>query len=52
MFRLVYTNEFTKEYDKLKDREIQKRIFKRLQDLKENPDLGVMLTGIENGLYG
>jgi mRNA interferase RelE/StbE len=52
MFKLVYTDEYVKEYDKLKDREIQTRIFKRLQELKEKPDLGVMLTGIENGLYG
>jgi len=52
MFKLVYTDEFIKNYDKLKDREIQSRIFKRLQDLKENPELGIMLSGIENGRYG
>ena len=52
MFKLVFTDEFTKEYDKLKDREIQRRIFNRLEDLEQNPELGIMLSGIENEMYG
>ena len=52
MFKLVFSDEFNKQYDKLKDREIQTRIFKRLEDLEKNPELGIMLSGIENELYG
>ena len=52
MFKLIFNDEFTKNFDKLKDREIQRRIYKRVQDLKENPELGRMLTGIENELFG
>ncbi len=52
MFKLIFNDEFTKEYDKLKDREIQRRIFKRLEELEKNPELGIMLSGIVNELYG
>lgn len=52
MFKLVFSDEFNKQYDKLKDRETQKRIFKRLENLEKNPELGIMLSGIENELYG
>ena len=52
MFKLVFSDEFNKQYDKLKDREIQTRIFKRLEDLEKNPELGIMLSGIEHELYG
>jgi len=52
MFKLVFSDEFNKQYNKLKDREIQTRIFKRLEDLEKNPELGIMLSGIENELYG
>jgi len=34
MFKLIFNDEFTKNFDKLKDREIQRRIYKRVQDLK------------------
>jgi mRNA-degrading endonuclease RelE of RelBE toxin-antitoxin system len=52
MFKLVFNDEFTKTYNKMKDRELQRRIFKRLEDLEQNPELGVMLSGIANELYG
>jgi mRNA-degrading endonuclease RelE of RelBE toxin-antitoxin system len=52
MFDLVFTEEFEKNFDKLKDKETQRRIYKRILDLKENPEHGRMLTGIRDNQFG
>ena len=52
MFNLVFTEEFEKNFDKLKDRENQRRILKKVMELKKNPNLGRMLTGIQDESFG
>lgn len=52
MYKLIFAEEFEKNFDKLKDKENQRRILKKVLELKENPDLGKMLAGITDEVFG
>jgi mRNA interferase RelE/StbE len=52
LFNLVFTEEFKKNFDKLKDKNVQTRILKKAIDLKSKPTMGRMLTGIDNVHFG
>jgi len=52
LYKLIFAEEFEKNFDKLKDKENQRRILKKVLELKENPDLGKMLAGITDEVFG
>jgi mRNA-degrading endonuclease RelE of RelBE toxin-antitoxin system len=52
LYRLIFTVEFEKNFDKLKDKTVQRRILKKVMDLKEEPEQGKMLVGLQDDKYG
>ncbi len=52
MYKLIFTAEFEKNFNRLKAKETQKRILKKIMELKASPNLGRMLAGIKNDLFG
>lgn len=52
MFDLIFTEEFKKNFDKLKDKETQTRILKKAIELKSKPTMGRTLTGIDDAHFG
>jgi mRNA-degrading endonuclease RelE of RelBE toxin-antitoxin system len=52
LYTLVFTREFDRSFDKIKDTGDRKRIFSKVLELKDNPYLGKMLTGFTDRKYG
>jgi len=52
LYKLVFTREFEKRFDQIKEKEDKKRILKKILSLKTDPSIGQMLTGIDNIDYG
>ncbi len=51
-FRLVFTEEFRRSFDKVGDRKTMKRILRKVLELKENPKLGSMLVSLKDDTFG
>jgi mRNA-degrading endonuclease RelE of RelBE toxin-antitoxin system len=52
LFNLIFTEEFKKNFDKLKDKDVRTRILKKAIELKSKPTMGRTLTGIDNAYFG
>ncbi|MFQ6128210.1 MAG: hypothetical protein ACE5QW_04840 [Thermoplasmata archaeon] len=52
MFRLVFSDEFKKKFDKVKDNETMRRILDKILELKESPHLGRMLVSLKDDTFG
>jgi mRNA-degrading endonuclease RelE of RelBE toxin-antitoxin system len=52
LFTLIFTEEFEKNFEKLKDKTTQRRMFKKILELKTSPEMGRMLVGIKNETFG
>lgn len=52
MFNLIFTEEFKKNFDKLKDKDVRARILKKAIELKSKPTMGRTLIGIDDAHFG
>jgi mRNA-degrading endonuclease RelE of RelBE toxin-antitoxin system len=52
LFNLIFTEEFKKNFDKLKDKDVRTRILKKAIELKSKPTKGRTLTGIDDAHFG
>jgi mRNA-degrading endonuclease RelE of RelBE toxin-antitoxin system len=45
MFTLIFTEKFDKSFSKIKDKNVQKQIWKKVKDLEKRAPLGKKLAG-------
>lgn len=52
VFKLIFSEEFEKQFNKLGDKKLQRQVVKKILTLKSNPLQGKMLTAIEDKIVG